>query len=67
MKIIQTFKEGRNNLLKEMQENRGKQIEALKEEKNILKEIQEDTIQKVKELNKGVQDVKMEVETISHK
>ena len=50
---------------KEIQENTGKQVEALKEETNkSLKEIHESTIRKVKELNKAVQDLKVEVETI---
>jgi hypothetical protein len=57
MKIIESFKDDKNNSLKEIQENMGKQIEA-------LKEIQENTIKQVKELNKAVQDTEMEVETI---
>ena len=43
----------------------GKQVEALKEEtQKSLKELQENTIKQVKELNKTIQDVKMETETI---
>ena len=38
--------------------------EALKEEKKSLKEIQENTIKQVKELQKALQDLKLEVETI---
>ena len=34
MKIIESFKEDINNSLKEIQENTGKQVEALKEETN---------------------------------
>ena len=50
---------------KEIQENTGKQLEALKEEKQkSLKELQENTTKQVKELNKTIQDRKMEVETI---
>jgi hypothetical protein len=50
---------------KEIQENRGKQLEALKEEtQKSLKELQENTIKQVKELNKPTQDLKMEIETI---
>ena len=49
-----------NNSLTEIQENTGKQVEALKEEINkSLKEIQENTIKQVKELNKTVQDLKV--------
>jgi seryl-tRNA synthetase len=48
-----------------MQENTGRQVEALKEERNkFFKEIQENTIKQMKELNKAVQDLKMEVERI---
>jgi NADH/NAD ratio-sensing transcriptional regulator Rex len=40
-------------------------IEAFKEDrKNSLKEIQENTIKQVKELNKTVQELQMETETI---
>jgi uncharacterized protein YlxW (UPF0749 family) len=50
---------------KEIQENTGKELEALKEEtQKLLRELQENTNKQVKELNKTVQDVKMEVETI---
>ena len=37
MKIIDPFKEDINNSLKDIQENKGKQVEALKEEINPLK------------------------------
>ena len=41
-----------------------KMIEAFKEDiNNSLKEIQEHTIKQVKELNKIVQELKMEIET----
>jgi predicted transcriptional regulator len=50
---------------KEIQENTGKQLEALKEEtQKSLKELQENTTKQVKELNKTIQDLKMKVETI---
>jgi hypothetical protein len=52
----------------EIQENTGKQVE-LKEEiqkKMFLKEIQENTIKQVKGLNKTIQDLKMEIETIKN-
>jgi uncharacterized phage infection (PIP) family protein YhgE len=64
MKIIESFKDI-NNLLNEVKENIGKQVETLKVETNkSLKEIQENTIKHVKELKKAVQDIKVEVETI---
>ena len=51
--------------MKKYRNKTGKQVEALKEETNTsLKEIQESTIQQVNELNKTVQDLKMEIETI---
>jgi hypothetical protein len=62
MKIIESFKEDINNSLKEVQENKGKRVEAIKVETN--KFFKENTIKKVKELNKVVQDLKVEVETI---
>jgi hypothetical protein len=36
MMMIEDFKKGINNSLKEIQENRGKQVEAIKEETNIF-------------------------------
>ena len=54
-----------NNSLKEIQENTGKQLEALKEEtQKFLKELQENTIKQTKEMNKTIQDLKLEIETI---
>jgi hypothetical protein len=48
MKIIESFKKDINNLMKERQENKGKQVEVLKEETNkSLKEIQKNTIKQV--------------------
>jgi uncharacterized protein YlxW (UPF0749 family) len=45
--------------------NTGKQVEAIKEEKQkCLKELQEKTTKQMKELNKTIQDLKMEIETI---
>ena len=50
---------------KEIQETTAIQVEALREEtQKSLKEIQENTIKQVMELNKIIQDLKMEVETI---
>jgi IMP dehydrogenase/GMP reductase len=67
MKKLGSFKEDLNNSPKEIQENKGKQLETLKEEKNkSLKEIQKNTIKLVKELNKVVQNVKAEIETIKN-
>jgi hypothetical protein len=54
-----------NNSLKEIQENTGKQVEALKEEtQKSIKELQENTIIQVKERNKTIQDLKMEIKAI---
>jgi hypothetical protein len=51
---------------KEIQENTGKNLEALKEEtQNPFKELQENTNKQVKELNKTIQELKIEVETIN--
>jgi DNA anti-recombination protein RmuC len=55
MMTIEDFKKDINNSLKEIQENTGKQLEALKEEtQNSLKELQENTIKQVKEMNKTI-------------
>ena len=98
MMLVEDFKKGINNSLKEIQENTAKQVEALKEEtQKSLKELQENTAKEVEELqentakqiedlkeetqkslkelqenttkqamglNKTIQDLKMEVETI---
>ena len=65
MIMIEYFKKVINNSLKEIQENTGKQVEALKEEtQKSLKELQENTTKQVKELNKILQDLKTEIETI---
>jgi SMC interacting uncharacterized protein involved in chromosome segregation len=65
MMMMEDFKKEINNSLKEIQENTGKQQEALKEEiQKSLKELQENTTKQVKELNKTIQDLKMEAETI---
>jgi archaellum component FlaC len=65
MKMIQDFKTDINNSLKEVQENTGKQIEDIKEKTcKSLKEIQETTIKQVKGLNKTIQDLKTEIETL---
>jgi hypothetical protein len=65
MKIMESFNEDINNSLKEIQENTGRQVEVFKVETNkSLREIQKNTIKQVKELNKAVQDLKVEVELI---
>jgi hypothetical protein len=65
MMVIEDFKKDINNSLKEIQENTGKQLEALKEEtQKSLKELQGNTIKQEKEMNKIIQDLKMEIETI---
>jgi chromosome segregation ATPase len=65
MMIMEDFKKDINNSLKEIQENTGKQLEALKKEKQkSLKELQENIFKQVKELNKILHDLKMEVKTI---
>jgi hypothetical protein len=44
MMMIKDFKKGKNNSIKEIQGNTGKQVEALKEEpQKSLKELQENT------------------------
>ena len=62
MMTIENFKKDINNSLKEIKENTGKQLEALKEEtQNSLKLLQENTTKQVKEWNKTIQDLKIEV------
>jgi chloramphenicol O-acetyltransferase len=55
MTMIEDFKKDKNNSLKEIQENAGKQLEeALKEDtQKVLKELQENTIKQEKEMNKN--------------
>jgi hypothetical protein len=66
MMMIENIKDI-NNSLKEIQENTGKQLEALKEEtQKSLQELQENTIKQVKERNQNIQDLKMELETIKN-
>jgi hypothetical protein len=65
MMLVEDFKKGINNSLKEIQENTAKQVEVLKEEtQKSLKGLQENTTKQVMELNKTIQDLKMEVETM---
>ena len=63
--MIEDFKKDINKSLKEIQANTGKQVEALKgETQKALKELQDNTIKQVKKMNKTIQDLKMEIETI---
>jgi hypothetical protein len=63
--LVQDFKKGINSSLKEIKENTAKQVEVLKQEsQNSLKELQENTTKQGMELNKIIQDLKMEAETI---
>jgi hypothetical protein len=65
MTMIKDFKKDGNNSLKEIQENTGKQLEALKEGiQKSLKELQQNTIKQLKEMSKTIQDPKMEIETM---
>ena len=65
MMMIEDIKKDINNSLKEIQENTDKQLEALKEEKQkSLKELQENTTKHRKDLNKTIEDLKMEIKTI---
>jgi len=62
--MMEDFKKVINNSLKEIQENTSKQIEALKEEaQNSLKVLQEHRTKQEKEMNKTIQELKMEIET----
>jgi hypothetical protein len=65
MMMIDDSKKDINDSLKEIQENTGKQLEALKEEtQKSLKELLKNTIKQAKEMNKTTQDLKMELETV---
>jgi hypothetical protein len=57
MMLVDGFKKGINNSLKEIQENIGKQVKALKEEaqKKSLKELQENTAKQVEDLKEETQ------------
>jgi predicted nucleic acid-binding Zn-ribbon protein len=61
MMMIEDFKD----IKKKLQENTSKQGEAVIEKtQNFLKQLQENTTKQVMELNKTIQDLKMEIETI---
>jgi SMC interacting uncharacterized protein involved in chromosome segregation len=65
MMLVEDFEKAINNPLKEIQENMAKQVEVLKDEtQKSLKELQKNTTKQMMELNKTIQDLKMEVETM---
>jgi DNA anti-recombination protein RmuC len=64
-KQVEGLKEEAQKSLKELHENTAKQVEGFKEEtQKSLKELQENTTKQVMELNKTIQDLKREGETI---
>ena len=66
--MVEDVKKDFNNSLKEIQENIAKQVEDNKEEaQKSLKELQENTSKQAKEINKTIQYLNMEIETINHK
>ena len=63
--MIEDFKKDINNSIKEKYRRTQEHLEALKEEpQTYLKVLQEKTTKQVKELNKTIQDLKMEIETM---
>jgi hypothetical protein len=65
MMMVGDIKKDFNNSLKDIQENTAIQVEDLKEEtQKSLKELQENTTKQVMGLNKIIQDLKREVDTI---
>ena len=63
--MIEDFKKDKNNLLKEIQKNRGKLVRDVKKDtQQFLKELQENTNKEVKVFNKTIQILKMKIETI---
>ena len=65
MMMVEDIKKNLNDSLKEIQKNTAKQVEDLKEEaQKSLKELQENTTKQVMKLNKTIQDLKREVDTI---
>ena len=64
-KKVEALNEEAQKSLKELQQNIAKQVEVLKEEtQKSFKELQENTNKHGMELNKTIQDLKGEVETI---
>jgi uncharacterized protein Yka (UPF0111/DUF47 family) len=65
MMMVEDIKKDFNNSIKEIRENTAKQVEENKEEaQKSLKELQENTTKQVMELNKTIQDLEREVDTI---
>jgi gas vesicle protein len=65
MMMVEDIKKDFINSLKEIQENTAKQVEDLKDEaQKSLKELQDNTTKQVMELNKIIQCLKGEVDTI---
>ena len=68
--VIEDFKKGINNSLKEIQENTAKELQVLKEKQEnttkqveVLKERQENSSKQVMEMNKTIWFLKREVDT----
>jgi cysteinyl-tRNA synthetase len=66
IKMIEAFKDDLNKVLKEIQENPFKQVEALNEERYKYKETQEKYNQTGEYMNKTVQPLKIEMEAIKN-
>jgi uncharacterized protein YoxC len=64
MMITEDFKKDINNSLKETQENTDKQVEVLKEEIPLKNYRKTQPTKEVKELNKTIQDLNVEKETM---
>ena len=65
MMMIEDFKKDINNSLKDIQDNTSKQVEVHEEEtQKFFEELQENATKQVMELNKTIQDLKIEIETI---
>ena len=65
MMMVDDIKKDFNNSLKEIQENTAKQVEDFKEEaQKSLKVLQKNMTKQVMELNKTIQELKREVDTI---
>jgi hypothetical protein len=60
MTLVENFRKGINISLKEIQENTAKKVE-------VIKELQKNTTKQVMELNKTIQHLNREVETIKKK
>jgi septal ring factor EnvC (AmiA/AmiB activator) len=65
MIMVEDIKKNFNNSLREIQENTAKQVEDFKEEaQKSLKVLQKNMTKQVMELNKTIQELKREVDTI---